>query len=159
MHLSAHSIEKMREQFTQHMKGKDLRKTTERYTIFECICRIRGHFDVEMLRKLLEEGNFHVSRASVYNTLELLIDANLLIRHQFLPQQMRYELKLVAGSHHHVICSYCGAVGEIKSDKMKIDTDCRIPKFTHEYHTLYIYGMCSKCKFKLARESKKKKKK
>ncbi|MDR3268648.1 MAG: transcriptional repressor [Tannerella sp.] len=149
-------IDKMREIFTRYMTEKGLRKTMERYTILECVCRIGGHFDVEMLRSRLEDDNFHVSRSSVYNTLELLLNANLIVRHQFSAQQVEYELKNAAATHHHVICDYCGRIGEVKNDKVKINADYRIPRFTQEYHILYIYGMCSKCKFRLMKASKKK---
>jgi Fur family ferric uptake transcriptional regulator len=109
-----------------------------------------------MLHDRLEEDNFHVSRASIYNTIELLLEARLIVRHQFSLQLVQYELISVSAKHHHTICNYCGAVKEIKNDRM-IDgmENCRIPKFTYEHHLLYIYGMCSKCKFKLANKNKK----
>ena len=148
---------KIKEVFTQYLIEKSLRKTTERYTILDHICHIRAHFDVEMLRQRLEENNFHVSRASIYNTIELLMDAGLVVRHQFSSQLVQYELKALAAMHHHVICSYCGAVREIKNDKiLKELANQRITKFTYEYHSLYIYGMCSKCKFRLNTQKKKK---
>jgi len=148
---------KIEEAFTQYLIEKSLRKTTERYMILEHICQIRSHFDVEMLRQRLEEHNFHVSRASIYNTFELLMDARVIVRHQFSSQLVKYELKTLAAMHHHVICNYCGAVKEIKNDKISKDVaNQRITKFTYEYHSLYIYGMCSKCKFRLNNQKKKK---
>ena len=149
---------KIKEVFTRYLKEKSLRKTTERYMILEHICQIRGHFDVEMLRQRLEENNFHVSRASVYNTIELLMDAGVVVRYQFTSHLVQYELKALASTHHHAICSYCGAVKEIKNDRITKDiTSQRITKFTYEYHSLYIYGMCSKCKFRLMIQKKKQK--
>ena len=148
---------KIKEAFTQYLEKKTLRKTTERYTILEHICQIRGHFDVEMLRQRLEEHNFHVSRASIYNTIELLMDAGLVVRHQFSSQLVQYELKILASMHHHAICNYCGAVKEFKNDRISKDiTNQRITKFTYAYHSLYLYGMCSKCKFRLTNQQKKK---
>jgi len=147
---------KIKEAFTHYLIEKSLRKTTERYMILEHICQIRGHFDVEMLRQRLEENNFHVSRASVYNTIELLMDAGVVVRYQFTSQLVQYELKALASTHHHAICSYCGVVKEIKNDRISKDiTNQRITKFTYEYHSLYIYGICSKCKFRLMYQKKK----
>lgn len=150
MNLNVYDINKIRDAFTRYMTEKSLRKTTERYMILEHICQIRDHFDVEMLRQRLEEHNFHVSRACLYNTIELLMDAGLVVRYQFTSQLVQYELKVLASTHHHVICSYCGAVKEIKNDRISNDiANQRITKFTYEYHSLYMYGMCSKCKFRL----------
>jgi len=150
-------VNQIKEEFKQYMIDKSMRKTQERYTILEHICLIRGHFNVEMLRQRLEEHNFHVSRASIYNTIELLMDAGLIVRHQFTSQLVQYEPKLLASTHHHAICTYCSAVKEFKNDKISKDIlNQRITKFTNEYHSLYIYGMCSKCKFRLYFQKKKK---
>jgi Fur family ferric uptake transcriptional regulator len=138
----------MQEALTGYLKEKGLRKTIERYTILECICRIQGHFDLETLRQYVTENHFRVSQAAVYNTVELLMDAGLVVRHQFSSRIIQYELKSAALAHHHVICSYCGAVREIKIEKIKMEADYKIPKFTIEYRSLYIYGMCSKCAFR-----------
>jgi Fur family ferric uptake transcriptional regulator len=150
MNTNLYDTNKIREAFIQYIAQKSLRPSTVRYTILEHICDIRGHFDVEMLRQRLEEQHFHVSRASIYNTFELLIDAGLVVRYQFASQSAQYELKNVATTHHHAVCKYCGAVKEFKNDKLSKEiTEFKVSKFTHEYHTLYVYGMCSKCKFRL----------
>ncbi|MDR0845728.1 MAG: transcriptional repressor [Tannerella sp.] len=159
MSQNLHDTKKIQEVFTEYLKEQGLRKTTERYTILEHICHIRGHFDVETLLQRLESDNFHVSRASVYNTIELLVNAHLVVRHQFYSQSVQYEQKHLAVTHYHVICNYCGAVKEVKNDlRMKDMMNYRIPKFTQEYHSLYIYGICSKCKFKIMNKNKNKSK-
>jgi Fur family ferric uptake transcriptional regulator len=155
MNANLCDIHKIKGTFTQYLSEKSLRKTTERFEILEHICQIKGHFEVEMLRQRLEEHNFHVSRASIYNTIELLMDADLVVRHQFSTQLSQYELKAIASTHHHVICRYCWAIKEIKSDKILKGIDSlKITKFKYEYHSLFIYGMCSKCKFRLNNQKK-----
>jgi Fur family ferric uptake transcriptional regulator len=138
----------MREILTGYLEKKRLRKTIERYTILECICLMQGHFDVETLRMHVKENHFRISRAAAYNTIELLMDAGLVVRHQFSSRTVQYELKSAALTHHHVICSCCGSVREVEKEKIKITANYKISKFTPEYHSLYIYGMCSKCKFR-----------
>lgn len=155
MSASSHNPDKIKDAFTHYMETHNLRKTTERYTILHHICMIQGHFDVEMLQKKLDEDNFHVSRASIYNTIMLLIDASLIVRHQFTSQLAEYELRAAAETHHHTFCNYCGVIKEIKNTRLRKEMSVlRIPKFTHEHHSLYIYGMCSKCKFRLSRKQK-----
>jgi len=157
MSINLNEINKIQEVFTRYLTEKSLRKTTERLTILEHICHIKGHFDVEMLRQRLEEHNFHVSRASIYNTIELLMDAHLVVRHQFSTQLVQYELKILATTHYHIVCCYCDTIKEIKSDKCSKEiANLKISKFTYEHHSLFIYGMCSKCKFRLTHQTKKK---
>jgi Fur family ferric uptake transcriptional regulator len=155
--MSVYDANKICEAFTQYLTEKSLRKSTVRYMILEHICHIRGHFDVEMLLQQLDEHHFRVSRASIYNIIELLMDAGLIIRHQFSSQLVQYELKFVAATHHHAVCTYCGAVREFKNDKTSKEiANHKIIKFAYEYHAVYVYGICSKCKFRLNLQKRKK---
>ena len=155
MNAHLYDINKIRDAFTQYLTEKKLRKATVRDKILEHICQIKGHFDVEMLLQQLEEINFHVSRASIYNTIELLMDADLVVRHQFSSKLVQYELKSVAATHHHAICTNCHTVKECKNDRIiKEITNHKVIKFTPEYYSLYIYGICSKCKFRLNLQKK-----
>ena len=76
----------MQDLFTRYLAEKKLRKTEERYAILECICSFPGHFDMCLLHQKLEEMNFHVSRATVYNTVDVLVDSGLIVRHQLTAQ-------------------------------------------------------------------------
>jgi len=141
---------KIRDIFAQYLTEKSLRKSAVRDMVIEQICQIKGHFEVEMLLQRLDEHHFRVSRASIYNIIELLMDANLVVRHQFSSKSVQYELKSVAVTHHHAVCTRCNAVREYKNDRISKEiTNHKIIKFTREYHSLYIYGICSKCKFRL----------
>lgn len=63
--VDTYAFEPAKESFARFLTERGMRKTTERFTILEHICRIRGHFDVEMLLRQLDEAHFHVSRASI----------------------------------------------------------------------------------------------
>jgi len=155
MNAHLYDTNKVRDAFTQYLIEKKLRKATVRDKILEHICQIKGHFDVEMLLQRLEEINFHVSRASIYNTIELLTDADLVVRHQFSSKLVLYELKSVAATHHHAVCTNCHTVKEFKNDKISKEiTNHKVIKFTPDYHALYIFGICSKCKFRLNLQKK-----
>jgi Fur family ferric uptake transcriptional regulator len=135
--------------FSEYLKHRKLRHTAERDAIFTKICQTKNLFTLDMIWKQLEDNNFHVSRASIYNTIELLLDAKIVVRHPFTSTIIQYELKCIAEHHHYTICTSCGAVGVIKNDKInKYFSGYKIPKFTSEYYTLYFYGTCSKCKYK-----------
>ena len=166
----------MQDLFTRYLAEKKLRKTEERYAILECICSFPGHFDMCLLHQKLEEMNFHVSRATVYNTVDVLVDSGLIVRHQLTAQAVQYELRMLAETHAfglsgvrptivqyelrmlaethlHLICMKCGAIRELKDATLKKDVGAlKISRFTPEYHALYIYGLCSKCKYRLQRK-------
>lgn len=155
MNPDLYDFEKMKARFSRYLIEKGMRKTTERFMILDHICRIQGHFDVEMLHKQLDDDHFHVSRASIYNTIETLMDTHIVIRHQFTAQLVQYELHEVAATHHHAICNYCGAVKEVKDERLSREIErFRTSRFTYEYHSLYVYGICSKCKFRMTHRNK-----
>lgn len=142
----------MRDFFTGYLAEKRLRRTEERYAIFECICNFPGHFDMCQLYQKLEEVNFHVSKATLYNTLDVLVGGGLIVRHQLSAQSVQYEMRILADTHQHLICTKCGAVREIKDATLRNGVNnLKITRFTPEFYSLYIYGLCSKCKFRLQR--------
>ncbi len=94
-------------------------------------------------------------RATLYNTLDVLVDAGLVVRHQITVQSVQYELRIYADTHLHLVCTRCGAIRELRNSTLKADMrNLKVSRFTPEYYCLYIYGLCSKCKFKLQRSVK-----
>lgn len=74
----------VRQIFTEYLNTNGHRKTPERYAILDTIYSIDGHFDIDTLYSLMaDQENFRVSRATLYNTIILLINARLVIKHQF----------------------------------------------------------------------------
>ena len=64
--------------FTLYLKSKNMRNTQERFTILDKIFSLNNHFDVETLYNMLEEDCYHVSKATIYNTIELLEESTAL---------------------------------------------------------------------------------
>lgn len=133
--------------FTEYMKVKKLRKTPERYAILDKVFDMTDHFFIESLYSALVADAYHVSRATVYNTIELLIDCGLVRRHQFGNKQTQYEKVATSGiNHHHLICSQCGKIKEVKDPELiKLINFRRYPTFHTSYFALYVYGVCSRC--------------
>ena len=138
--------ETVKQILTDYLQKNGHRKTPERYAILDTIYSIQGHFDIDTLYHFMEdEGNFRVSRATLYNTIILLMDANLVIRHQF-GSSSQYERAYKNGTHHHMICTDCGIVTEFEDEKLKqAIVETKLKRFTTTHYSLYVYGMCSKC--------------
>ena len=132
--------------FTEYLQSKKLRKTPERYAILDKVFDMTQHFHIDALCSSLDNESYHVSRATVYNTMELLRDCGLVRCHRFAGQPAQYERVAGPGSHHHVICTQCGKDKEIKDpDLVKMLAARRYSTFHTSYFTLYVYGVCSTC--------------
>ena len=140
---------KMQQQLDAYLDQKHLRRTEERERILRVICAFKRHFDAHQLWEQVKKENFHVSRATVYNTLDVLVEAKVLICHSLNASTRQYELLHVAETHAHLICTACGNIRELRSKSLQINlSTVQTNRFTPSYHCLYIYGLCKQCKLK-----------
>lgn len=139
----------VRVKLTNYLTQHKLRKTPERYTILEKIYSLNAHLTVDELFNALEQDTYHVSRATIYNTLELLVDAGLVHRHNFAGHRSKYERVTGIANHHHLICTQCGKVREIKDNSINnILAAQHYGKFLAQYADFHIYGLCARCQKK-----------
>ena len=144
-------------QFDDYLESKRLKRTEERHKVLEAICAFKGHFDVNMILNQLQKSQFSVSRATIYNTLEILIDADVVIRHPLNGTIQQYELCCLSTNHTHLVCTQCGSIRKISSKEQPIDPSAmRKNRFTPAYYCLYIYGLCAKCRQQQKGKGKKK---
>ena len=136
----------VRQIFTEYLNANGHRKTPERFAILETIYSINGHFDIDTLYTMMvNEEKFRVSRATLYNTIILLINARLVIKHQF-GTSSQYEKSYNRDTHHHQICTQCGKVTEFQSEDLQTAiAETKLHRFNLSHYSLYIYGICSKC--------------
>ena len=144
MHQQPSEIQILRNQLTEFMQQNHLRRTPERYAILEKALELSAHFGVDQLYNAMEGAGYHVSKATVYNTLELLCRAGILNRHIFSTNQARYEV--ARGSHLHLVCRRCGKIREVdEPDLTSRLLEDAYDKFLPEYSSTIVYGICDEC--------------
>lgn len=156
--LREQQFEEVRNIFSAYLENKELRKTNERFTILEEIYQRDDHFDAESLYEDLLRKKVNVSRATVYNTLDLMVACDLVKKHQFGKNQAQYEKSYGYKQHDHIICVDCKKVVEFCDPRIQqIKTMMgELLNFKITHHSLNMYGVCGNCQIKREIENNKK---
>ena len=139
------SKESLRIKFNQYLEENKLRKTTERYFVLDVISETSKKIDAEYVySEVLSRGN-RISRATVYNTLSALVEAQILREHE-IEGKKYFEKAPLAQVYVRLICTKCGKIKDVKDAETISTVNCKIyGRFLTSYSTIAIYGLCSSC--------------
>jgi len=133
----------------KELQSRGMRVTPQRAIIFEAIEKLEGHITAEEIFGQVQKVNPYVSLATVYRTLELLQELNLINQTNFGRSQTYFALK-DHGPHHHLVCSECGRIEEFSDkifDSVRTELENQYGFQAHTDH-LSIFGVCKNCREK-----------
>jgi Fur family ferric uptake transcriptional regulator len=144
LQLPPAQFEEVRDRFAAFIRQRRQRQTPERFAILEEIYASQEHVDADTLFGRLRARGVAVSRATVYNTLELLLECDLVVRHQFGGSQAKYERAWAYWQHDHLLCVDCGAIFEFCDPRLQEiqESVAGIYGFEVARHALNVYGRC-----------------
>ncbi len=134
------------ERFAEYLQSHRKRRTPERFAILERMLKVSGHVSADDLCEIMRADGYPVAPATVYATLDLLVDCGLVARRRFSDRSCLYEKMTSAVRHHHLICTCCGKIKEVRDAAITaLVESSRFTGFSQSYYTLDIYGICGAC--------------
>ncbi|MFC1976151.1 Fur family transcriptional regulator [Chloroflexota bacterium] len=129
------------------LKAQGMRITPQRAIIFEAIEKLEGHLTAEDIFAEVQQVNPYINLATIYRTLELLQDLNLITQTNLGRGRTYFALKDHC-SHHHLVCQMCGSIEEFYDDVLEPVRAMLEERYGFEAYTdhMSIFGICKGCR-------------
>jgi Fur family ferric uptake transcriptional regulator len=134
--------------FSEYLDSKDLKLTKERKAVLQEIFLHRGHLEAEDLWQSLRKKKKRASRATIYRTLELLVDSGIVRKVDLGHGHSHYEHVLGHAHHEHMVCLKCGNVIEFSDKEIErsLRRMCEKSGFEPSSHCFQVFGCCGDCR-------------
>ena len=136
------------DRFRRYLRDHRLPVTRQRDLVAEIVFGSDEHLSVDEIQRRLSERGERVGTATVYRTLEVLVESGLVRAHDFGEGFKRYEPMPAQAHHEHLICVRCGRVVEFANERLErmLPIFADEHGFQHQHHRVEIYGVCRECR-------------
>jgi Fur family ferric uptake transcriptional regulator len=134
--------------FTRYLRERRLPVTRQRLEVAEALGRVADHPSVERIHRDLMQRGVRIGAATVYRTVDLLVESGLVREHDFGEGYRRFEAAPERAHHEHLICQRCGRVVEFTNDRLErmLEMVADEMDFLHRRHRIEVYGLCPDCR-------------
>ena len=139
--------QKLLNRFKESLKKEGLKYTPQRTAVLEEIIKDKGHRESEEIYLALKKRGQPVSRATVYRTMDILVNNGFARKMNLGDGRARYESKVNSPHHDHLVCMDCGLIVEFMDQKIE-DLQDKIAiqyNFQLKRHIHQLFGLCKKC--------------
>ena len=133
--------------FKNILRREGLKYTPQRVAVLKEIIKDQQHRECEDIYLALRQKGSHVSRATVYRTMDILVQNGYARKMEIGDGRARYERKIGSPHHDHLVCTLCGKIVEFLDQDVE-DLQKKIAKryhFTLQRHVHQLFGLCKKC--------------
>ena len=135
--------------FTEYLVNNGLKKSQERYVVLEAVGKMNGLFTAaELHTYLVNNMNFHLSPATVYSSIKLLLECGIMVEHFLFPssKSVLFEYAYGKTSFKYAVCSKCGRISPIHDRALdRAVSVVKTPRLHFNFYKTYIYGICASC--------------
>ncbi|MCX7607339.1 MAG: transcriptional repressor [Bacteroidia bacterium] len=141
---SSEALSHAQEILEKYLLERGLRRTEERLEVLRTIYEELTHFDADSLHRHLLERGLRISRATIYNTLDLFVSCGLVKRYAFAEGRTLYERSVGRRQHDHLICIECGHIQEFCDPQLGLVVEGvgRLFHMNPVHHDLVVYAHC-----------------
>lgn len=149
MPVDSQILERVRDE----ARRRGVRWTSQRQTILELLANRDDHITAEELHRIVSDQDRTVSPATVYRTVNMLVEMGVVSKRNFGASSASFEWNLTKQHHDHLVCIRCGEILEFENERIEVlqEEIAATYGFSLSHHRLDLYGTCPKCRKKSAK--------
>jgi len=133
--------------FADFLRDRNLPVTPQRLAIAGVVLSAENHLSADEVASAVRAGGRSVGTATVYRTLDVLVESGLVVERDFGEGFRRFEAARDTPQHEHLLCTSCGRVVEFRDERLERITTLHAEAhgYARQRHRLVIYGVCPDC--------------